>query len=204
MSNLCEKLLNSCIAADCANPLFAGVDSEALIANFSDIDTVSYDNDNPSIVNGITMKTEAGTGTNPVSKCFFTVQQLGNKPFEGSQTEFAEGTYGNRVTHTIQLAVVDNGPEISENIIDKFLNGKFVVIMKNDYKHSSADNKYQIYGLSKGLKCTGLTRELWGDNESAWIVTLTEENAPKSGLFFYVTNESTTDTAIAALKCDCE
>jgi len=203
MSNLCEKLLNSCISADCANPLFAGVDAEALIANFSDIDTVTYDTQNPSIISGITMKTVGGTGTNPVSACFYSVQQLGNQPYSGSQTEFVEGTYGNRVNHTIQLAVVDNGPEITENIIDKLLNGKFVVILKNDYKHSNGDNKYSVYGISKGLKCTGLTRELYGDNESAWVVTLQEQNAPKSGLFFYATDETTTDTAIDALKCTC-
>ena len=200
MANLCEKLISNCIAADCANPMFAGVNAEALIANYSDIASVTYDQTNPSIVTGITMK--AGTGSDD-SKCFYSVQQLGNKPFEGSQTEFAEGTYGNRVTHTIQLAVVDNGPAISENVIDKLLNGKFVVILENDYVHSNGDNKYQIYGLSKGLKCTGLTREIWGDSESAWVVTLTEENAPKSGLFFYTSTESATDTAIAALKCTC-
>ena len=203
MSNLCEKLLNRCISADCSKPLFAGVDSEALIANFSDIDTESYDIQNPSIITGITMKTDT-VNEQQVSRCFYSVQQLGNQPYSGSQTEFVEGTYGNRVNHTIQLAVVDNGPEITENIIDKLLNGKFVVILKNDYKHSNGDNKYSVYGMSKGLKCTGLTRELYGDNESAWIVTLQEQNVPKSGLFFYVTDEATTDTAVEALKCTCD
>lgn len=203
MSNLCEKLLNSCISADCNNPLFAGVDAEALIANFSDIDTVTYDTQNPSIISGITMKTVGGTGTDPVSACFYSVQQLGNQPYSGSQTEFVEGTYGNRVNHTIQLAVVDNGPEITENIIDKLLNGKFVVILKNDYKHSNGDNKYSVYGINKGLKCTGLTRELYGDNESAWVVTLQEQNAPKSGLFFFASTETATDTAVENLKCTC-
>lgn len=203
MSNLCEKLLNSCIAADCANPLFAGVDAEALIANFNDIATVTYSNTNASIINGITMKTDTN-GDNQTSRCFYSVQQLGNQPYSGSLTEFVEGTYGNRVNHTIQLAVVDNGPEITENIIDKLLNGKFVVILKNDYKHTNGDNKYSVYGISKGLKCTGLTRELYGDNESAWIVTLQEQNAPKSGLFFYTESETATDTAVTGLKCNCE
>lgn len=202
MSNLCEKLLNSCISADCANPLFAGVDAEALIANFNDIASVTYDNTNASIINGITMKTDT-SGDQQTSRCFYSVQQLGNQPYSGSLTEFVEGTYGNRVNHTIQLAVVDNGPEITENIIDKLLNGKFVVILKNDYKHTNGDNKYSVYGISKGLKCTGLTRELYGDNESAWIVTLQEQNAPKSGLFFYTESETATDTAVTALKCTC-
>lgn len=202
-TNLCEKIIQACIAADCANPLYAGVDSLAYIANYSDIASVTYDQTNPSIVTGITMKTDT-VGSSDVPRCFYTVQQLGNKPFEGSQTEFAEGVYGNRVTHTIQLAVTDNGPEITEKVIDRLLNGKFVVILKNDYVHTNGDNKYSVYGLSKGLKCTGMTRELYGDNESAWVVTLTEENAAKTGLFFYTTSEQATDSAIAALACDCE
>ena len=198
MSNLCEKKLETCIAADCKNPLFAGVDSEALIANYSQIASYTYGT-NPSIISGITMKTD----DNDEPFCFYTVQQLGNQPYAGSQTEFSEGTYGNRVNHTIQLAVVDNGPAITENIIDNLLNGKFVVILKNDYVHTNGDNEYQVFGSHKGLKCTGLTRELYGDNESAYIVTLQEQNAPKSGMFFYVTDQSTTATAIEALKCTC-
>ena len=209
MSNLCEKTLKSCIAADCTNPLFAGVDSEALIANYSDIASYTYDYNattnptgNPSIITGITMVEDTVDDVS-TPRCFYCVQQLGNQPFNGSQTEFSEGTYGNRVNHTIQLAVVDNGPAITENIIDNLLNGKFVVILKNDYVHDNGDNKYQVFGSHKGLKCTGLTRELYGDNESAYIVTLQELNAPKSGMFFYVTDESTTDAAYDTLKCSC-
>lgn len=211
MSNLCEKTLKSCIAADCTNPLFAGVDSEALIANYSDIASYTYDQTNPSIINGITMVEdtttvddgEGGTTTVTTPRHFYCVQQLGNQPFAGSQTEFSEGTYGNRVNHTIQLAVVDNGPEITENIIDNLLNGKFVVILKNDYVHTNGDNEYQVFGSHKGLKCTGLTRELYGDNESAYIVTLQEQNAPKSGMFFYTTDQTTTAAAIEVLKDTC-
>lgn len=203
MSNLCEKLLNQCIAADCNNPLFAGVDSEALILNYSQIDSVSYDQSNGNIITGITMKTYTD-GNDTVPYCGYTCQQLGNTPFSGTQVEMTEGTYGNRFTNTVVLAVTDNGPDVCKNIIDNFANGKFVVIMKNDYRHTNGDNKYQVYGVKKGLKASAISRELYGDNESAYIVTLTEENAPMSGMFFYVTSESATDTAYEALKCDCE
>lgn len=203
MSNLCEKLLNQCIVADCENPMFAGVDNEALIMNFSQIDSVTYDSTNGNIINGITMKTYTSSN-NTASYCGYTCQQLGNKPFDGSQVEMVEGTYGNRFNNTIQLAVLDNGPDVCKNIIDNFANGKFVVILKNEYKHENGDNKYQVYGVKKGMKASAITREVWGDNESAYIVTLIEENAPNSGMFFYTTSEATTDTAYEALKCDCE
>jgi len=204
MSNLCEKILNQCISVDCKNPLFAGVDSEALILNFSQIDTVTYDQTNGSIVTGITMKTHQGSGSSLVPYCGYVCEQLGNTPFSGTQVEMTEGTYGNRFTNTVVLAVPDNGPDVCENIIDNFANGKFVVIMKNDYQHTNGDNTYQIYGIKKGLRASAIVREAYGDNDSAYIVTLTEENAPKSGVFFYATDATTTKAAYEALKCDCD
>lgn len=199
MSSLCEKLLTGCISADCENPMYAGVGALGLLMNYSDVANITYDENNGNIINGFTMKT---TGENQTA-CAYTVQQLGNQPFSGSNTALVAGTYGNRFTNTIQLAIVDNGPEISHDVIDNLANGKFIAILVNDYKHSNGDNKYQVYGAAKGLKCTAITREFYGDNEGAYVVTLTEENAPKSGVFFYSTDEATTDTAFEALKCAC-
>lgn len=199
MANLCEKLLSGCISADCENPLYAGVGALGLLMNYSDVANITYDENNGNIINGFTMKT---TGENQTA-CAYTVQQLGNQPFSGSNTALVAGTYGNRFTNTIQLAIVDNGPEISHDVIDSLANGKFIAILVNDYKHNNGDNKYQVYGAAKGLKCTAITREFYGDNEGAYVVTLTEENAPKSGVFFYSTDEETTDTAFEALKCTC-
>lgn len=201
---LCEKLINQCISPDCNNPIYAGVAAEGLILNYSQIDTVTYDTQNPNIVTGITMKTYQGSGTDPVPYCAYTCQQLGNTPFTGTQVELTSGTYGNRYTNTVVIAVNDNGPDVCANIIDSLANGKFVVILQNDFKHTNGDNKYQIYGLKKGLKASAISREVYGDNESAYVVTLTEEGTPMSGIFFYSTSEAQTDTAIANLKCECE
>lgn len=203
MANLCEKTLSACIAADCENPLFAGVDAEALIFNFNQIDGFTYDTTNGNIIKAITMKTYKDGGDD-VAYCAYTCQQLGNQPYDGSQVEMAEGTYGNKFTNTIQLAILDNSPEICHDVIDNFANGKFVVMLKNDYQKADGSNKYQLYGTAKGMKATAITRELWGDNESAYIVTLTETGNPKSGVFFYSTDEATTDAAVEALKCTCE
>lgn len=203
MATVCEYLINQCIAADCENPLYAGVGNEALIGNFDDIAGVTRSTTNKSIVNGITMKTDV-VGGQDVARCMYTVQQLGNQPFADSNTTMVEGTYGNRVQHEIHLAIVDNGPEITENVVDKLLNGKFFCILTNDYRHTNGDNKYQIYGLNKGLKCTAMERQFYGDNESAYVVTLTETGAGKSGQFLFSTDEETTDGLYEALKCECE
>lgn len=192
-TNLCEKLISGAITADCENQIYAGADSVAVIINSSDIEAVTYSNTNGNIVTGITLK-ESCKG--------YQIQQLGNKPFEGSQTEMVDGTYAKKFNNTVNFAVLDNGPAICHDVVDNLANGKFVVIMTNDYRHTNADNKYQVYGIAKGLKANSITREVWGDNESAYVCSFVEEGAPKSGIFFYTTDEATTDAAIAALIAD--
>lgn len=198
MANLCEKSINACIAVDCNNPLFAGVDSEGLIFNKSQIADMPMEG---NIVTAIIMGSDSSTDS---SYCGYTCQQYGNNPFEGSQVEMTVGTYFNKFNNTIQLAILNNGPEVCENVIDNFANGRFVVMLKNEYTNESKDNKHQLYGTAKGLKASSITRELYGDNESAYIVTLVEEGNPKSGVFFYAGSDASTEAAIAALKCPCE
>ena len=199
MANLCEKTINACIAADCENPLFAGVNAEALIFNFNQIDSFTYDASNGNIVTAITMKADASS--NPYGA--YTVQQLGNQPYNGSQTEMAEGTYGNKFNNTIQIAVVDNSPAICHDVIDNLANGKFVVMTENDYKKADGSNRFQLYGTAKGLRASSIVREFYGDNESAYVVTLVEEGNPKSGVFFYAASDASTAEAVEALKADC-
>lgn len=190
MGNLCEKLIGGAITADCENPIFAGVAGEAIILNYSQIQSITYDENNGNIITGITMK---------ASTKGYIVQQLGNQPFDGTQTEMADGTYAKKFNNTVNFAVLDNGPDICRDVVDNLANGKFVVIMQNDYKHANADNKYQVYGAAKGLKATSIVREVWGDNESAWVCSFTEEGNPKSGVFFFKEDEETTDEAYNAL-----
>ena len=203
MSELCKTFIDSCIAADCSNMMYAGVAPEALLFNFDQISSAPVTD---NVISAITMKTHT-VGSTETPYCAYTVQQLGNRPYDGSQTELVEGNYGNKFNHTVVLAVPDNGPSISHNIIDALANGRFMAILQNDYVHTGSnagDNKYQVYGASKGLRASSIVRQVWGDDESFWIVTLVEENAPVSGIFFYDTDETTTDAAIEALKCDCE
>lgn len=196
MSNLCQNLIKSCVAPNCADPIYTGMNQTGYIANFDDIASMTWADANT--VSGITMKTENNT-----AKCFYSVQQLGNEPFTGTQTEMTEGTYGNKFNKTVVIAVPDNSPAAGA-MVDSFANGKFVFIGQNDYKKSDGSAKYELYGAKKGLKATSIVREAYGDNDGQWIVTLQETNSPISSAFFYLTDEATTDTAVNALLCDCE
>lgn len=211
MANLCAQVIDSCIKASCKQPIFEGVENEALILNKEEIAQITPSG---SKITGIVMKQHnTGTEADPVlvDYCAYTVTQLGNKPFEGTQTEMVTGTYGNKFNNTVVIAVPDNGPEVSEHIIDKLANGSFVVVTRNSYVHvtdaeegfTGGDNKYQVYGSQKGLKATSIVREAWGDNSGMWIVTLVEENASKSGLFLFVTDEATTDQYYEDMKTGC-
>lgn len=200
MSQLCQNIIKGCIAADCNDMIYAGMAPTGYIANYDDVASMTWADGNT--ISGITMKTET-VDESEVAKCFYTVQQLGNQPFEGTQTEMVEGTYGNKFDKTVVIAVPDNSP-VGAALVDSFANGKFIFIGQNDYKKTDGSAKYEVYGSKKGLKATSIVREAYGDNEGMWIVTLVESGSPISSAFFYTTTEAATDTAVNALLCDCE
>ena len=202
---LCEKLISDCIAISCENPVYAGIQSTGWIFNKKDIDegTVTYATigtgecvkKDPNRVTGITL----GTGIKG-----YQIQQLGKTPFSGTQTEMVEGTNMNTFTNTVSVLVPDNSSTASHNIIDNLANGKFVVILANEYSGSDEASTYQIFGLNKGLSASAITNEKYSeDTMGGWAVTLTEENAPVSGVFFWDTDKATTLGDINAIVDTC-
>lgn len=196
---LCEKLIKSCVAASCDNPVFAGVQSKAYIFNKSDIASVTYDQSNGNIITGFEMVNSAATG--------YAVSQLGKTPFTGTQTELVEGNFGNSFTNTVSFLVPDNSATASKDILDMLANGKFVVVMANEYTGSDDKSRWQVFGIKKGLTCTSMTCEKYSeDTNGGWAVTLTEEGAPQSGTFLYVDNDNTDGTIayLGTITDECE
>lgn len=194
-SNLCEKYITGCISVeDCDNIGYAGVSNTGWIANYNDIDTVTYDTTNGNIVNGFTMKTET-VDNETVSKCFFPMTVMGNSPYSGSNTSLVVGDYGNRFTHAVTISILDNSPKLSNEVLDNLANGRFVVILENDFRDANDTNRYTVFGLAKGLKASNISRDLY-ENEAAWIVELQEEGNPKSETFVK-------STAMSSIICDC-
>ena len=201
---LCEKLINACIAADCDNPVFEGAEPKAWIFNKSDIASITYDATDTNIITAITMKVvEEGQGTDPdVLAVGYTISQLGKTPFSGSSVEMAEGNYGNTFTETVQFVVPDNSP-VANALLDNMAGGKFLVVMENQYDGSDHKGKFQVYGSKKALSATAMTRELYNDDTNGgWLITLTAEKQPTSGVFVYTTDEATTRTYLDSLV-DC-
>ena len=133
---MCEKLIGSCIAADCQNPIFTGIDSRAYIFNKKDITFDIPTKADPNVYTTITMRSYIPEGeTDPVTAVGYTIDQLGKTPFTGTNTALVEGNAANKFTETLNFVVPDNSPAAAM-LLDNIANGKFVVIVKNEYTGS--------------------------------------------------------------------
>lgn len=184
--NLCEKLLAGCIGADCDNPVFAGMEPKAWIFNKSEIASFTYDatspKPNPNLITDITMKTHEVQGQD-VAYTGYTISQLGKQPFNGTNTSLTEGNTSNKFTENFAFVVPDNSPAAAM-LLDNIANGKFVVVVKNEYTGSDGRGQFQVFGAKKGLTATAMERDAYSeDNDGGWAVTLTAENTPNSALF---------------------
>ena len=186
---VCNELIAQSIAIDCDALVVRGLESDGLIINRSDIDfAASVVTDN--IISSLVLKT---------GKTGYEVIQQGSTPFTGTQTALVVGTNRNSWENTVALVVLGNSAGVNKDIIDPLGNGSFVVILKNKNKTDKA--KYQVYGWYQGLRASEITSEKYSeDTDGGWAVTLIEAQALKSAMFFFATDEATTDTAYEALK----
>lgn len=194
MANLCEKIISADINFACDDLVTRGLEADGLIINRSDIDFSStvFDSNSPNIIKTLALKT---------GKKAYEVVQQGSTPFTGTQTTLTVGTYRNTFQNQVSIAVLANSPDVAEDIIDALANGSFVCILRNVSKGSTGNAEYQIYGYAQGLKASEITNEKYSeDTDGGWLVTLQESSAPKSAIFFFDTDATTTATKYESLK----
>lgn len=175
-----ESLINNIAETNCDNMMFSGMEQTALIMNKADIASVATDPANHRIVTDIKFKTG--------KKSYFIVNAR-NNPYQGTNTTIEAGDYKNTFTRTVSLFVPMDGAKASMEILDPLANGKFVVILENQFENDEKDNKYQIYGIDKGLKVTSMTQTKY-ENNDYWVVELQEAGVPNSGRFFIKNTET--------------
>lgn len=188
MGNICDSLISQAIAVDCDNPIVKGLESDGIIINRADIDfsKTVFDTVNKNSIKTLILKS---------GKKGYQVSQKGNNPFKGTKTSLVVGTYSNKFTNECPIVVLDNGPEVCQNVIDGLANGSFVLILKNLHKGTSGAAEYQIYGYYQGLRASAIEEEKYSDDtDGGWLVTLKEESAPKAALFYFNTDSATTAT----------
>lgn len=194
MAQLCETLIATDIAFDCEQLSVRGMEADGLIINREDVDfgASTIDPQNGNIVKTLVLKS---------GKKAYEVAQLGNTPFTGLVSNLNVGTYRNTWTHDIPIAVLANDPTACNKIIDALAGGNFLLILKNKNKGENGNGEYQIFGYHQGCRASAGTNDKYSeDTEGGWLITLQEQNAPKSGMFLWNTDATTTAAQYESLK----
>lgn len=193
MTTSCDSIIAKAIQANCDNPLVRGMEPDGVIINRGDIDFAKcvFSSDNKNTITTLLLKAK---------KQGYPVVQLGQTPFTGTQTTLTTGTYHNTFQNQVQIVVLDNGPEVAQDIIDGLANGSFVMILRNLTKGAKGEAEYQVYGYYQGLHATEINNEKYSeDTDGGWLVTMQESAAPKSALFFFDTDSTTTQAKYQSL-----
>lgn len=183
-SNVCDFLLSQDIAASCTDPVTTGLEQDGVIINRTDVDfdSVAFDESRGNVLTNLPLL---------AGKRAYKVRVLGQTPFTGTGTSFVAGNYQNTFTNTVQFVVLDNGPDVCENVIDALANGKFVMILENSFKalnkdKNKGDAAYQIYGYAQGLVASAIENDKYSeDSNGGWMVTMQETKVGNSGMFLY-------------------
>ena len=117
----CDFKIAKNIAFDCANMSEKGVEKVGYIVNYADV-----------------LKNSCGRTGNLISSLSLASGARGYKvivpegtPFNGTLIEAVVGTYKTKWNKTVAFVILDSGPEVTQDIIDKLANGKFVIVLEN-------------------------------------------------------------------------
>ena len=145
----CDYQLAADLVASCTVKPVKGIKSHGFIMNYNDIDmeATARDENNPNIVKSLILKT---------GKKAYKMYVPGKSPYTGTKKTMSAGTYRNRFNKDVSIVILDNGPDVSHNIIDQLANGTFVIVLENKFPGSDNKNTFEIYGLEAGLTATAL------------------------------------------------
>ncbi|MCE8465884.1 hypothetical protein J8871_12315 [Bacteroides nordii] len=198
---VCDEILKRGISPSCEDPLVPGLESDGVIMNRADVDFASavFDTTRKNILKTLALSAR---------KKAYKVYVPGKTPFTGTKTSLAQGTYRNTFTHDINIVVFDNDPDVCADIIDGLANGSYVLVLENKYKalqktETPGDAAFQVYGWYQGLRANTIENDKYSEEtDGGWLVALQETKVPKSGLFLYNTDYTTTKAQVETLTAD--
>ena len=196
MAGLCEYLIKQDIERNCDDQIVGGIEANGVILNRKDIDfgATEFDNVRKNVIKELVSKAKG-----------YKIYVPGPTPFNNTTTTMEKGTNRNTFTNDVGFVVLDNDPDVCENIIDQLANGEFAIIYENKFKNinkpvTPGDSAFQIVGYYQGLKAETLENNKYSDEtEGGWNVLLKETKSPKSGLFLYDTSYTATQAKIQTL-----
>lgn len=189
----CDYKLAADLVANCENPSTKGLRNYGWIINLDDIDFESCvrDENNPNILTTIVLQS---------GKKAHRMYVPGKTPFTGTNKALADGTYRKTFTKGVNLVILDNGPDVVNDIINPLANGQFVVILENKFGGKDGKNTFEVYGFEQGLTATALADDKYSeDTDGGWSATLEESGAPSAGIFLFNQSVAATRTALATL-----
>lgn len=189
----CDFNLAADIAADCESMSVKGLGNNGYIINFADIDksASTLDTANPSVLKTLVLKT---------GKKAYRCYVPGKTPFTGTNKAMVAGTYVNTWTKQVKLVILNEGPDVSTDIVDKLANGQFVVILENKATGAGGKATYEVYGFEAGLSATEMANDKYSEETNGgYSCTLEETGANKSGLFLFSTDIATTQGILDSL-----
>lgn len=189
----CDYKLAADLMANCETPSTKGLRNYGWIINIDDIDFESCvrDESNPTILTTLVLQS---------GKKAYRMFVPGKAPFTGTNKALADGTYRKTFTKGVNLVILDNGPDVVNNIINPLANGQFVVILENKYGGKDGKNTFEVYGFEQGLSATAIADDKYSeDTDGGWSATLEESGAPSAGIFLFNQSVAATRTALASL-----
>lgn len=189
----CDYNLATDIAADCASLSVKGLGNNGWIINFDDVDRGSstFDPKNPNMLTSLILDS---------GKKAYRVFVPGKTPFTGTNKALAVGTYVNTWTKQVSLVVLNEGPDVTSEIIDKLANGSFIVILENKTTGNGGKATYEVYGYEAGLTASEITNEKYSEETNGgYAVTLEETGGNKSGVFLFAESLTATKTMLESL-----
>ena len=137
----CDYKIAKDIDSGCSN-ISKGVEKVGYIVNYYDV-----------------IKVQCGLSANILTSLALVSGAKGYKiivpegtPFNGTLIEAVVGTYKTQWNKTVQFVLLDSGPDVCADVIDKLANGKFVIVLENVYAGTDSKNKFEVYGFEQGLK----------------------------------------------------
>lgn len=195
---LCGSILSKDIKPSCDNPIVNGIENTGIIINREDIDfaNVVKNGTRKNVIQDLAIK---------AGKRGYWIYIPSNSPFAGTKVTLATGANLNKFNSEVGFVVLNNDPDVANDIIAGLANGTYVVVVKNKYNNSDktstpSDSVFEIFGFEKGLRATALENDKYSaDTDGGWSVVLTEENHPTPSFWLYNTDYATTEIAFNAL-----
>lgn len=182
-------LLTASLGINCDEPIVSGVNDRIWIMNKDDVDSFTY---------GASKETISAINL-ASGKTAFTIQ--GKNDSVDPKSELEKARFSTNQNHEVMFRVFDNSVAVKTQM-NKYMNGKYVVVIENNHVNAAADSAFEVYGEIAGMELAEGSR-LPSDveSEASWLLVLrTPERSkePRVPASFLDTDYATSKAALNA------